>query len=143
MGYNTEFRGELKFKKELTASQLAKISSFLGEDGRDHPEWCANLSYINLELNADFSGIQWNDTEKTYDMVGCVNLIIREMVKICPDFELEGKFLAQGEDIDDRWNLIIENGMAVRKELSVKGKKIERKKIECPHCGEVFIYDER
>jgi len=39
MGYNTDFKGELKFIPELKASQLAYIQGILGEDCRDHPEW--------------------------------------------------------------------------------------------------------
>jgi len=138
MGYSTELRGELKFKNELTASQLAKVKTFLGEDGREHPEWGKpDLDYIDLELLDDFTGLKWSGAEKTYGMVDGVNLIITEMKKAYPDFELEGKFLAQGENIEDRWELVIENGVAVKKELSLDGKK-----IECPHCGEVFIYNE-
>ena len=35
MGYSTTFKGELKFKNELTASQIALLKSFLGKDRRD------------------------------------------------------------------------------------------------------------
>lgn len=39
MGYSTEFKGELKFTTELTASQLAEVKKFLSEDCRSHSEW--------------------------------------------------------------------------------------------------------
>ena len=50
MGYTTNFKGELKFTKELKASELAKLSSMLGEDCREHPEWDYEgpLYYIDL-----------------------------------------------------------------------------------------------
>lgn len=134
MGYNTDFKGEFKFTKELTASQLSKISSFLGEDCRDHPEWNApNMTYIDLELLEDFSGIKWDGSEKTYDMVDKINLIINNMKKTMPEFGLIGKMLAQGEDIDDRYEILIQDGYAFEKKIQPSGSK-----IVCPHCEQSF-----
>lgn len=138
MGYNTEFKGELRFTSELTASQLAKVKSFMGEDCREHPEWnTINLTWIDMELLEDFSGIKWNGGEKTYDLVEKVNLIIDQMRIDCPNFGLEGKLMAQGEDIDDRWMLLIENGRAIEKKILISGTK-----VRCPHCDEEFILEE-
>jgi len=138
MGYSTEFRGELKFTKELTASQLAKVKSFLGEDCRDHPEWNAtDLTYIDLEFNDDFSGLRWDESEKSYGLVEKVNLIISEMKKKYSDFSLSGELLAQGEDLEDRWLLKMENGKALQIDITIQGKK-----TTCPHCGEEFIIEE-
>ncbi len=134
MGYSTDFKGELKFTNELTIGQLAKVNSFLQEDCRDHPEWGnKELYYVDLELLPDFSGLKWNGAEKTYGMVEIVNMIILNTRKEMPDFGLKGKFLAQGEDIDDRWELIFENGLAIKKELPQKVDK-----ITCPHCEQHF-----
>jgi hypothetical protein len=134
MGYNTEFQGEFKFNQELTASQLAKVKSFLGEDCRDHPEWnVKDLYYINLELLEDFTGLKWDRTEKTYGMVEALNLIIVQMRVDMPSFNLTGKLLAQGEDIDDRYEIIIRDGVAIRVDIKPTGTK-----VECPHCGESF-----
>ena len=126
MGYSTDFSGVLTFKEELTATQLNKLNSFLGEDCRNHPEWeaSAGLYYVDLELTEDFSGIKWNGAEKTYDMVDIVNMILTNMRKVIPDFNLEGKLLAQGEDIDDRWELVMEDGLAVRREVPHTGQKV-------------------
>lgn len=137
MGYSTDFKGVLKFKKELTSTQLGKLNSFLGEDCREHPEWNRkDLSYIDLELTDDFSGIQWDGSEKTYDLVEKVQLVIDQMKKEYPDFELEGEILAQGEDIEDRWFLVVENNVASRRDIAITGTK-----IKCPHCGEHFILE--
>jgi len=138
MGYTTEFTGELKFTEELKTSELARLNSFLGEDTRDHPDWGTELDnyYIDLELLPDFSGLRWNGAEKTYNMVQIVNFIIGEMIKIKPSFGLKGKLHAQGEDIEDIWELVIEQGIAVKHELKPKGKK-----VECPHCGESFFIE--
>jgi len=135
MGYSTDFNGELKFTKELSASQLARVQSFLGEDCRDHPEWGQSLKlyYVDLELLSDFTGLRWNGAEKTHGMVEVVNLIITNMRKDMPEFGIKGKLLAQGEDLDDRWELIIQDGMAVKKDLPQTGDK-----IFCPHCEQHF-----
>jgi hypothetical protein len=137
MGYTTEFRGALKFVPELNARQLAKVKSFFGEDVRKHPEWGrSNLYYIHLAFLDDFSGIEWDGTENSYDMVEQVNLIIKEMRKEWPEFGLEGKFLAQGEDIEDRWELQIADGWAVEKKMPLIGQK-----VRCPHCHNDFTLE--
>lgn len=138
MGYNTEFKGELKVAEELTASQIVKLNSMFGEDCRDHPEWGAeDLYYIDLELNETFSGIRWNGSEKTYDLDKLVNVVITEMRKEFPDFALSGELLAQGEAIIDRWQLYIgDDGFAHRRDVVIAGRK-----YVCPHCEEEFILE--
>lgn len=137
MGYSTQFTGVLEFTKELKASELAKVKTFLGEDCREHPEWeKTDLTYIDLELLDNFSGLQWNGAEKTYDLVEKVNLIIEQMQKNFPDFGLQGELIAQGEDLNDRWILKVENNVATERKIVVSGKK-----ITCPHCGEDFILE--
>ena len=128
MGYTTNFNGVLKFTKELTAKQLAKLNSYLGEENKQ-----VTNGYIDLKLNDDFTGLLFNGAEKSYDMEGQVNFIIDEMKKEYPDFSLEGGFLAQGEEIGDIWELIFKNGQAVKKEISLPGTP-----IKCPHCGRHF-----
>jgi len=137
MGYTTEFSGELIFTPELTGKQLAKIKSFFGEDCREHSDWYADGSYIDLEFNEDFSGIQWDSaTEKNNGMVSHINLIMTEMRKEIPEFSLSGTMIAQGESLEDRWLIKIENGIAIKKEIEIKGTK-----TTCPHCGEDFIIE--
>lgn len=141
MGYSTDFKGELKFSKELTASQLNKIKSFLGEDTRSHPEWGGECGvydgyYIDLQLLDDFSGLKWDGAEKTYSMVDAINLIIKNMCKDIPEFTFIGELIAQGEEFDDRWKIIIKDGRAVKKDIIMDGKK-----VACPHCDEIFILE--
>ena len=137
MGYSTEFTGELKFTTELTGKQLAKVKSFLGGDSREHPEWGgADLTYIDLELNDDFTGLKWDGAEKTYDLEKKVNLLIKNVKKDYPEFGLTGQLLAQGEDVSDRWVLAMDNGKAVHRKTAIKGKK-----VTCPHCDEDFLLE--
>lgn len=138
MGYTTEFTGELKFTTELTGKQLAKVKSFLGEDCREHPEWGdTGLSYIDLELNDDFTGLKWDGAEKTYDLEKKVNLLIKNVRKDYSEFGLTGQLLAQGEEVTDRWVLLMDNGKAVHRKSVIKGKK-----VTCPHCDEDFMLEE-
>lgn len=138
MGYNTQFRGKLSFTKGTTVAALSKLNRFLGEDCRDHPEWGAkHLTYIDLKLTSDFSGIEWDGSEKTYDLCEKINLVIDKMREEYPNFGLEGELLAQGEDFEDRWMLKIKNGKAIRVDVTIIGQK-----CECPSCGYQFIMEE-
>lgn len=138
MGYSTSFSGELKFSTELTASQLAYLSSLLDEDRRDHPEWKAPdaFYYVALELTEDFSGLRWNGQEKTYGMDAIVNTVIRLMRERWEDFGLVGRMDAQGEDIGDVWALIAEGDSARKLQLMLEGRH-----VECPHCEQEFVLD--
>ena len=144
MGYSTEFKGRLEIVPELTASQLGKLSSYLGEDVREHPEWGVNADkclfyFIDLQLTKDFKALEWNGSEKTYGMVEAVNFIIQEMRKELPAFSLIGRLLAHGDDIDDRWELVVEGGGLASKIdwVSPAGRK-----VTCPECEHQFYLPE-
>lgn len=140
MGYNTEFKGKLEFTCEMTAPMLAKLNSFFGEDPREHPEWGLgrDSGYIDLRLTKDFTGIEWNDeTEKTYFLEKSVSLVINEMRKEWPQFGLKGALVAQGEDVDDRWQLVIgDDGLAKKVEVQIVGTK-----VRCPECDHKFYIE--
>lgn len=145
MGYYTKFKGVFKIEPELKATQLAHLKQFLGEDFRDHPDWIKNEYYhnlhysIDLQLTDDFSGLEWDGMEKSQEMVAQVNYIISQMRDICPEFKLSGKFIAQGENIQDSWELIIdETGWAKKLETPPTGTE-----IICPHCKKIFFYDKK
>lgn len=139
MGYSTDFTGSLDFTENLPASVLAEVKKFFSEDCRDHPEWknSEGLYYVDLEFTDDFSGIQWNGAEKTYDMVGVINMILINMRDKYPMFSLEGRMEAQGEDIDDRWSLVMKGGLAEKVDMPRIGEK-----ICCPRCGQDFYLEE-
>lgn len=121
MGYSTDFAGELEFVNELTVPQLLKIDTFLGEDCRNHSEWETKpfVNLVDLELSSGYTGLKWNGAEKTCDLVDIVNMITTNMRKEFPDFSLKGEMLAQGEESDDQWKLIIgDDGMAYKKMIN-------------------------
>jgi hypothetical protein len=137
MGYNTEFKGSFTFKNELTTPQMAKLNTILGEDVRDHKNWPMGYecTFIDLEFTPDFTGLQWDNSEKSHDMEDMLNLIMEIMQSYMSGFHFEGEMIAQGEDIDDRYRIVIENDFAVRKEIDMTGKK-----IKCPLCeGDFYL----
>lgn len=134
MGYSTEFRGELKFTGEATVKQIVALRAICGQDCREHPEWkTSGLYHVDLEVTENMDGLKWSGAEKTHEMDGLVNLVLRLMRAEWPDFGLAGEMLAQGEDIEDRWALVIENGQARKREIAIAGKV-----LECPECGHRF-----
>ena len=144
MGYSTNFTGELKFTEELTGSELAALKGFLGQDRRsigfnndsiyEGGKYGSYWYHIDLEFLDDFSGIKWNECEKTYDLDCIINWLLD---KSGVDFGLTGELLAQGESYDDRWRLAIVDGKAKRIDFPRIGDK-----ITCPHCEEEFILEE-
>ncbi len=138
MGYSTDFKGVLKFTTEPTAPQLAALNAMFGEDCRDHPEWnTQDLYYIDLELTEEFDGIRWDGAEKTYNLHQLVNVVILEMRKKWPDFGLSGQLLAQGEQAEDRWALVIgEDGLAAKVDIAFTGQI-----VCCPECGKRFAVE--
>lgn len=121
IGYHTEFKGSLLFNTKLTETQLSSIKQILREDCRDHPEWGAmDLTYIDLALLPDNSGIQWDGSEKTCRMPELVNVVITQMRREFPDFGLSGVMTAQGSDVGDLWELyILDDGFAKKRNLVV------------------------
>lgn len=66
-----------------------------------------------------------------------MNVVIREMRKEFPEFGLNGTLIAQGEEFDDRWALVIgEDGFASKQSLSISGEV-----VKCPHCGAKFALE--
>jgi hypothetical protein len=128
MGYNTIFKGTLKFTAEPTVAQLTALNAMFGQEWED--------DYVDFRLTDDFLGIEWDDgTEKSRDLTKVVNTIIEKMRQQWPDFGLSGQLIAQGEDSEDRWALAIgENGLAHKLPIVITGVK-----AKCPECGHRFI----
>lgn len=142
MGYNTRFSGTLKFSKPVTVAMLAKLNTMLGEDASKFANPSSpsrDYGYIDLVVAKDFSGIEWDSgTEKTYYLEKSVNLVLAEMRKEWPDFGLTGQLTAQGEDMEDRWALVMEDdGLAHKRKLTITGQR-----VKCPDCGHKFILEQ-
>jgi len=79
-----------------------------------------DLTYIDLALLPDNSGIQWDGSEKTCNMPELVNVIITQMRREFPDFGLSGVMTAQRSYVGDLWELIIaEDGFAKKRKVAI------------------------
>lgn len=134
MGYSTDFTGQLRLRDETTVEELRLLKTFLGIDARDVPRLESyGLDYIDLELTDDLSGIQWSGAEKTRGMTDAVEMILNEMRGTFHEFTLTGTLQAQGEDAEDRWDLIAE-GDSVRTIMY----QMVGEKVHCPNCDHEF-----
>lgn len=135
MGYNTRFSGTLEFTEELSASQIVALKRLFGADMRDNPQYkSSGLTYIDFEFTEDMKGLRHDGSEKSYDTVEKLNLLISHMQDLYPWFMLRGELLAQGEDVGDVWKVEIIDGKAVRTDVLLTGKK-----VTCPDCGHNFV----
>ncbi len=148
MGYTTQFKGELKFAAPVTNEVLAQLSTFLGKDRRDLGYQTDDIYaggkygdywyHIDYEITPDFSGIQHNDSEKSYCMDGIAQWLIDKMREKYPTFALVGIMTAQGEDIDDRWEMIATpDGRIQKRDLTPSGQS-----VICPNCDHHFYPDD-
>lgn len=133
MGYSTDFEGNLTFRNEPTINQIQRIQELIEEE----PDRGSDNNYIDLELTLNPLALKWNGNEKTRGMVESVNRIIRTMRHECAEFWLDGELKAQGEEIDDRWQLRFDLlGIAYKLDTPPAGHK-----AECPHCDHVFYIE--
>jgi hypothetical protein len=139
MGYNIDYYGELKFTRELKASELAYLQTVLREDYREHPEWgdiFPDLTYIDLEILKDFSGVRWSGSEGTHNLQDAIELVIALMNSKFTRFGLIGIVEVQGEDHDDQYNICVDGLIVEVQDMIVVGKT-----IICPHCYEKITLD--
>lgn len=145
MGYSTDFSGTIYFEDELTASQIVTMGTILGNDMRDWPELKEHLdpdadeylSHIDLCFNDDFTGIEWDGTEKSHGLPDFINMIRNYMESIGKPITFQdGEMFAQGEDATDRWRLVVDGNVAKKVVITVTGRE-----VECPHCEETFFID--
>lgn len=145
MGYNTDFAGELNFTNKISAAELELLNQFLNSvDARERTDWDnpAGVSWIELELVLDSdeqaTGIKWNGAGKTYDMDKALELVLREMRKQFPDFGLKGTLVGQGQDIDDRFSVIVDGA-----DVSVLPLGLDNDlHVRCPQCGHSFLIND-
>jgi hypothetical protein len=132
MGYQTYFDGEIKISPPLNLPEyqfLKKFSEERHEDGNYPGIWC------DFEPNEEGTEIAWNESEKTYKGAEWVQYLIENF--LAPDAHAKesddpvfkhfqfnhvcnGVIEADGEDSDDRWNIIVENNVVQVQEFAYK-----------------------
>jgi hypothetical protein len=148
MGYNTDVTGNLKIGKDLSTECYIKLKTFMGADIREHPEWKARkkphswdpkngsvMTHICFEITDDNLHIQWDGSEKFYDIPEKIKLIIVNMTKDFPNFILDGELICQGEKRDDRYKIyVVHNEVTIEEEEPITLKS----EIRCPHCNKLI-----
>lgn len=137
MGYSTDFKGELRLRGGTTVQELRTLKQFFNlGDPREFAlaNGYGDPGYVDLELTDDLSALKWNGTEKTRGMPQAVQMIVGEMRKQYPEFTLDGTLQAQGEEADDRWDLVVESGVTRIVKYRMVGDK-----VECPECRHKFV----
>lgn len=136
MGYTTQFDGELKFTKLLSPEKLCQIDHLICNLREDHIVYKNKSFYFQLELSESKTGVVWDGGEKCYYMELAVEYFLKELKKIDPDLSLSGDFLAQGEEAQDRWYLVVEKDEVNIREVMRTGT-IQK----CPCCQHEFIVE--
>lgn len=116
MGYTTEFQGYIAINEPLLPKTLDKLA-FLGEDSSEFPELTKGApdGYCQWMLVHDYDGhanvLKWDGGEKFYDSFEWMQFIVRVVLA---DYTCDGVIEAQGEEMSDRWLLVVENSKITR-----------------------------
>lgn len=125
MGYNTDLKGEMKFSREITEDEQKYIAAMFQEDEfDDYITREKKPHYIQFGFNHDFTGLVWDGSEKFYEIKEAMEFILDNVAGKLPDMKITGGFVCQGEDISDRYTLIID-GENVRKMDAMDALKLQ------------------
>lgn len=110
MGYTTEFEGAVKVEPTLTAAQMDILHDFAQERHGGNCDVYAGFPgfWCNWEARTGGTEIGWNGSEKFYDSDEWMKYIIENFLKPW-GVTANGEIIAQGEDISDRWLLVVQN----------------------------------
>lgn len=140
MGYTTRFEGELKLNRPLTVREFRDI-----QDMNDDPKMCEHYTgtpdtipeaYMQWIPNKYGEAIVWDGGEKFYNYIHWLRWLIKHYLKP-RDLVLNGELTWRGEEMDDIGTLTVVDNKVTSRKGTVKGI------VECPHCGERFMPDEK
>ncbi len=123
MGYTTEYSGELDIEPPLPAETVAAINEFCttrhdpGYTEEQPSIWC------DWEVQPDGASIGWNGTEKSYMMDKWLPILIRDFIEPTGSV-VNGAMEAQGEDMGDRWTLVVTDNVVTRKEAGYEADEL-------------------
>ena len=155
MWYTTTLHWQLDFNPAITnLEEIRTLRTLLGQDLRELKETdpvadglqrklnesvskdskfkSINLSYIDFELTSKLDWIQWDWSEKFYDIVEKTQFIIDYMRHYYPHFGLSGSIECQWEEFEDRWLLVVKDNIATRVDNQLVWY------VRCPECDHHF-----
>ena len=123
MWYSTEYIGKAKITPSPTIDMVNDIKWIIKDN-----DWHSELRW-NLQVSDDLKYIEWTWNEKTYGFEETLNVLIKEVRRTYPDFDLEWEFEYQWDEWDDRWYVRKVDWVFVRIE-----KWLEKDEYKCPEC---------
>lgn len=129
---NIKYEGEILIIN-VTAQKLGKLNKYLGKDARNlglRPD-VIGFHHFDVEFNEDLTGLRWNGSEGTRNMVGILTYLQNEC-----DLTLTGKMLCQGPEFGDRYAIIISNGTPVKIDVALSSEA-----NLCPSCGHQWMQE--
>ncbi len=144
MGYTTNFEGQIDFNRPLTVPEYRELEKLANYDSKhdgtyelytDTPETMPD-SYLQWQPSNDGSGLQWNGGEKFYDYIHWLRWLIKHYF-VPHGITLNGQIRWQGEEITDSGILKVIDNKVTSQKLVIEGL------VECPHCGESFVPNDK
>lgn len=150
MGYTTDFEGVIELDKPLTEEDNDFLMKFSGcrrmvRNICEHQygiegEWFVNDEstgvkdynkppktqpglWCQWKPTDDGKGIEWDGGEKFYESETWMKYLIEGFLKP-KGYKCNGEILAQGEEIHDRWRLIVKNN-----KVYVKAEGLKREEV--------------
>lgn len=123
MGYTTQFLGAINVEPPFNAQEIQFLKEFIKNDNI-YPDTNRNLSYLQW-TTFDGKSLEWDKNEKFYDAAEWMSYLIfhffganpiakinsPEKFSFLQGHRLNGKIEAQGEEVKDKWDLIVENNV--------------------------------
>lgn len=114
MGYSTDFTGTLTVQSGFSDAEIASLNTFFYTDMRDLPDNAypgpdgAHYPGYHCDLEASDKGLEWNGSEKTYDLAEWVEWVLTHRTELVGK-TVNGTLQAEGERPPDRWELVVED----------------------------------
>tara|TARA_R110000744_G_scaffold380215_1_gene500200 strand:- start:2527 stop:3063 length:537 start_codon:yes stop_codon:yes gene_type:complete len=118
MGHSTNYTGTIRINN-LNLEKVRKLKTFLGADKRDlmrdgviteaQMDLLEYSYFFDMELDEEMTALQWNGSEKTNGLENWLNLV---GCALDLDYQEGDSLLCQGEEIEDRYLIMIEGGAA-------------------------------
>jgi len=112
MGYHTKFQGHISIEPALDDDDyewLSELHETRHED-KNFPGY-----YCQWQSNRKGTQLSWDGEEKFYDSVEWMTYIVNHLKD---KYTFNGKILAQGEEMNDRWVLTITDNIISVKDVS-------------------------
>lgn len=141
------FKGNLYFKQPLSYKEVKLFDTFKEDfiSGDTLKYTKEDIIDFEFDLSYDNTYMYWDNSENTSDFYNKIKLFIKFMVENSPTFELNGELIGQGEDIDDRFKIIVDKNVVTESyiEDNFIELKLYQNKEEIWLNGNLFKQSER